>query len=48
MICEHLAPLLEHELSKGNAVSDCETGWSAVNLAMSLENHWISLFMKNI
>lgn len=37
MICEHLAPLLEHELSEGNAVTGCETGWSAVNLAMNLE-----------
>jgi hypothetical protein len=37
MICEHLAPILDHELSKGNTVTGCETGWSAIKLAIHLE-----------
>lgn len=31
-LCEHLNPVLEHELERGNTVRGSETGWSKVDL----------------
>ena len=35
-LCEHLNPVLEHELERGNTVRSSETGWSKVDLLVFL------------
>lgn len=37
MICNHLKPVLDRELSSGNRIESEETGWSTAVLVVNLE-----------